>query len=672
MAKQKKKYKPTIASAVPPPQQEIKLERNSRLNIIIPIVIAVVTFICFHRALQNQFLNWDDGIYVTNDPYITKMTGTNIKKLLFENVTQNYYHPLTMLTLAANYHFSQLKPEAYYVTNIVIHIINAILVFFLATLLFETMVEKIRHPRIRGIPWLAGLCALWFAIHPMHVESVAWLSERKDVMYGFFYFLGLIMYVKYFREGEKRKWMIYVALCYIASLLSKPMAVSFPLSLFAIDILLRRENIRKLIIEKWPFFVLSLAGGALAFLTTANTGQIAFLHGYTIIQKFCIACYGFMMYTSKAFVPVNLCSFYPYPNLFTDYTLPSVFYFAPLAAAAIASIPIYLTYRFARNYFNVVLFGMGFYFANLVFVLQFVSAGMTVMMERYTYIAYFGLFFLLAWCIYRLWEKLPAFRMLLYVLVGGVTAFWGYLCMERTKVWHDSGTLWSDVVAKYPDQIEKAYENLADFYAENGEYDKAYPSYVELVKMKSTAPSIYRNLGNIYAMRKEYDQSLAMYNQSLKLDSLNYDTYLDLGVTYSIMGKLDLALVNYNKAYRIDTASEKLLQNRAYTYFSGGQYALAITDYNHLIRMNPTPEYYFYRGQAEHNKGDYGAAIADYLHSLAMKPGNPDCMYDLSMAYKSIKDYSNALNYAEKAGQAGFKLPDNYIAQLQQLAKSAH
>jgi tetratricopeptide (TPR) repeat protein len=161
-----------------------------------------------------------------------------------------------------------------------------------------------------------------------------------------------------------------------------------------------------------------------------------------------------------------------------------------------------------------------------------------------------------------------------------------------------------------------------------------------------------------------------MYNQSLKLDSLNFDTYLDLGVTYSIMGKPDLAIMNYNKAYHFDTASEKLLQNRAYTYFSAKQFALAVTDYNHLIRINPTPEYYFYRGQAEHNSGDFMHAIADYQKSLSMKAGNPDCMYDLSLAYNSVKDYSNALSFAVKAKQSGFKVPDVYIAQLQKSANS--
>src|SRR4051812_19376927 len=159
----------------------------SAKKILILSAICVLTFVCFRYTLNNQFTNWDDDFYVTNDPYIKAFTPENLKVIFTEDITKNNYHPLCMLSLAINYHFSQLEPRAYYFTNVLIHIANVILVFFLVIQL--TVRLKIDE---RGRLFMAGLCALLMGAHPMHVESVAWIAERKDVLYAFFYFAGLL------------------------------------------------------------------------------------------------------------------------------------------------------------------------------------------------------------------------------------------------------------------------------------------------------------------------------------------------------------------------------------------------------------------------------------------------------------------------------------------------
>src|ERR1700757_162307 len=173
------------------------------------IVVIVTTFFCYRYSLNNQLTNWDDGVYVTENPYVKVMSWDNIKAMLDprKNITQNYYHPLTLFSLMLNYHFSKDKPEGYYITNIVIHLLNTALIFFFIMQLLGAMVKR-KYGDIKGIVWLAALCALWHGIHPMHVESVSWLAERKDVLYLFFYILGLMTYVKYVEAGES-KWLIY-------------------------------------------------------------------------------------------------------------------------------------------------------------------------------------------------------------------------------------------------------------------------------------------------------------------------------------------------------------------------------------------------------------------------------------------------------------------------------
>jgi len=198
------------------------------------LAISIITFLCFNYTIHNQFTNWDDDFYVTNDPYIKALTPENLKIIFTEDITKNNYHPFCMLSLAINYYFSQLNPAPYYITNILIHIGNVVLIFFL----FLALSRKLEVKEY-GQAIIAAFGALWFGIHPMHVESVAWIAERKDVLYCFFYVAGLLTYLRYL-ENTHRKWYIYTLLLFIASCLSKPMAVVFPLSLLCIDVLFQR------------------------------------------------------------------------------------------------------------------------------------------------------------------------------------------------------------------------------------------------------------------------------------------------------------------------------------------------------------------------------------------------------------------------------------------------
>ncbi|HTB32352.1 MAG TPA: hypothetical protein VK808_10025, partial [Bacteroidia bacterium] len=200
MNNQKKNIQKKSAPVQGKPQPQVKPMQSSMssrdMNIALLAGVSVITFICFHYTLHNQFLNWDDWIYVTKDKYITSFTAANINSMLFHDITLNYYHPLTMLTYAVNYQFSQLNPWGYYFTQVILHILNAIIIFYFTKTLMEAMV-KVGYKVLPIIPWLVAIGSLIHGVHPMHVESVAWVAERKDVMYSIFYFIGLIMYVRY-------------------------------------------------------------------------------------------------------------------------------------------------------------------------------------------------------------------------------------------------------------------------------------------------------------------------------------------------------------------------------------------------------------------------------------------------------------------------------------------
>ena len=401
--------------------------RPSNLRLMLLAGIAAITFLCYNYTLHNHFTNWDDGLYVETNPYIKNLTSDNIKMILFHNITNNYYHPITMLTIAANYHNGKMEPFGYYLTNVTMHVLNTCLTFFLIFILLEAMEEK-GYGRMQGKEWLAAFGALCYGIHPMHVESVSWLAERKDVMYAFFYFMGLIVYTGYLRGGRIKWYDTMASLCllivsfvfmwgllqikymltffgllaatgfgvwyiatrrdkeksigivfllvfplFICSLLSKPLAVVFPFSLLAIDVLLRRDKekpglwndvtalgslllitvivmfelathnvldnvIANVIvfplliitwlfltqylkkktfslaaITKFPFFLVSVVAGIWAWHAQKASGSVASFHTFSVLERLTFAAYGFTMYAVKAFVPLHLCSYYPSP-----------------------------------------------------------------------------------------------------------------------------------------------------------------------------------------------------------------------------------------------------------------------------------------------------------------------------------------------------------------------
>jgi protein O-mannosyl-transferase len=744
MNNQKKNVQQKGTGTALKPKQQVAPKQTAvqpqYMNVALLAAVSVITFICFNYTLHNQFLNWDDWIYITKDTNITSFTAAHLNMLLFRDITLNYYHPLTMLTLAVNYQFSQFNPMGYYFTNIVLHITNAILIFYFTKMLLEAMV-KVGYKTLPVIPWLVAIGALLHGIHPMHVESVAWISERKDVMYSIFYFIGLMMYVRY-TQGARFKWMLYLniflaIMClwgiiglkdfsletgatkgigfsindsvlllpffimlvsaiiielkfdkirlelfyvlefFILSLFSKPLAASFPLSLLAVDILLKRDvkfisqtngwlyneakALFKLVLEKWMFFLVAvLSGLQSAYLQNINN-TLAFTNGYTVRQKLFIACYTFSMYTFKAFYPANLCNYYPFPNLTSGHFLPAIFYITPFSAIAIVSIPLLLA-RKNKDIFRVIIFGLGFFFANLVFVLQFLSAGTTIFSERYSYISYFGLIFIFVYLAHWLWQNKKAMHTVIAGVIGLVCITCFYLSYQRTKVWHSPETLWSDAIAKNGMDAPTPYLNLGSFYTDSGKYEKAYPEFVVLEKMHTKEPGVYRDLGNIYGMRNQFDSSLYCFGMALKYDSLDPTIYNNRGITYANLGKFDLALNDFKKAYALDTSQYGVLADIARTLTQVGRPGEAIPVYGKLIQKHPKePSYYMSRGNAYLNSGNLQLAKDDYLHLLELQPNNGECMYNLSVVYVKLNDKTGALKYANMAQSAGFKLPDGYL-----------
>ena len=251
-----------------------------------PLIIVILTIAVYFKSLNNQFLvNWDDNVYVTTNNDIRNTNDKDFLKKTFTDYVHGNYHPLTMLSLSMDYKKHKLDPKAYHKTNLNIHILNSLLVFLLIWLLTK---QK----------WVSFITSVLFAIHPMHIESVAWISERKDLLYSFFFLAALCLYTLYCIK-EKNKIVYYSAalILFVFSTLSKGMAASFPFILFIIDFYLDKKITLKRAIDKVPFLLIAVIMGFVA-LDAQKAGNALYIH-YDLIDRLLFAGYAVLLYIYK-------------------------------------------------------------------------------------------------------------------------------------------------------------------------------------------------------------------------------------------------------------------------------------------------------------------------------------------------------------------------------------
>ena len=624
--------------------------------------IILLTYIAFSPALKNGFTNWDDNIYIGENALIKNLSGANIKKMFnTETAVSNNYHPITILSLAIDYKLAGYNPKTYHVTSLLFHLLNTALVFWFIFLLSG-------HKVI-----VAAIVAIFFGIHPMHVESVAWISERKDVLYTFFFIAALICYYKYIHYTGKAKILMYVfiLLLFLLSILSKAMAVVLPMVLLLIDYYKDRKFNKYTICEKIPFFVISLIFGVLA--SQIQSGAIAKFEVFSWVQRLSFASYGMINYILNLFIPAKLSSFYPYPNLIGD-RLPIIFYIAPIIVLALFVL-VFISIR--KN--KILAFGFLFFFFTIALVLQFVSVGQVIMADRYTYVPYIGLLFPIAmsyeWLQDQQDKKHILYHKLFKLLLIVCTALSIWFAHERVKVWKDSDVLWTDAINKYPSS--EAYRNRGSYLvnkvaydlgkkkvAEN-EFDRALEDFNISIKMSSDNAKVYINRANIYGLKSRFDLALSDYSHAIALDKTDAQTYFNRAITYSIMKQFDKAAEDYTTALTLNPALIMAKENRAYVYVDNGNYEKAQTDLNELIQLDPTnANYYFYRGFAYFKIGNIPAALNDNSTAIQLKPEYSAAYFNRSVINKASGNFKNALDDALKAKNLGYKVDAAYLNDL--------
>lgn len=670
MSKKKPAHKKSATPHRPSGKSNSSTWLNDSQRKLALAILCVATFIAFYPSLQCEFTNWDDGTYVTQNHTIWKLDGESIKKIFTEPVSLNY-HPLTMLSLAFDYSLGGLDPYYYHLNNVFFHIINVLLVFFFVRELFLGLQKNIRV----DADVIALFTASLFAIHPMRVESVTWVAERKDVLYVMFFFLSCIAYLRYLKKQEI-KFMIYAFLFFALSCLSKGMGVVLPVVLMLIDWLYGKaatpKEIWKSALNKSVFFVGALFFGVLAFKIQSQ-GAIAAMETFSLFQRFTFAGYGFVMYLFKMIWPVDLSAFYPYPFTDAQGNIPMIYYASPFIALALGAAAFWFYWRDKENN-RVLLFGLAFYFVTVALVLQFISVGSVIMAERYTYLSYTGIFMVGGFYFDRIRATLSAnaFRSAQGAwIVACVVLAW--LTFDRTKVWTNAGTLWTDAMKQFP-FIEIAYENRGvyykDLYEKTGkmEYLDHMLADYEFVteKLHSKNEKIWSNLGNLYGLRKEFGKSLHAYSMAIEYNPGNASTYLNRAITYSMMGRLDSALIDFDNSIKMNSEEALAFKNRAYARMQVGRFDESVQDYNRALELFPYDTLSFLnRGIAYFNAKKFNEAIDDFNKYLGMVPNHAQTCFNISLSYKNLGRNQEALQFALRAQQLGHQVTPDYLNSLQ-------
>ncbi len=556
------------------------------------IILVLSVLILYTPSLKNDFLtNWDDESYVVRNADIQSFNISNIQKV-FSSYYVGHYHPITMLSYMFDASIDGLNPKVFHTTNMLLHIINVLLVFALVLLLLKNRFS-------------AFLAALLFGIHPMHVESVAWISGRKDVLYTLFFIASLIVYVKYVSLNSYRT-LIICFVFFILSVLSKSMAMTLPGILIIIDSFLGRKFSWKIIIEKIPFLIVSIIIAYIAVKSQSEQAMSIAPH-LSIINRFLMVFYSIAYYLFMFIFPFHFAAIQYYPSSIVAGETSFIFYLIPFALLLL------LLFLFNKKATRVLtFFSVSFFVISLSVVLQFVPVGMAVVAERYTYIPYIGLSLPLIFFIHSTISNKAKKHYLVYFLLLGFVLYFGIATSKRVKQWKNSIILFSDLCTKYPDNSH-AWWSLANSQKEYTFYADAIQSYNTCIKLNPNYDMAYFNRGIAKVMLKDYKGGWADYNKTLLLNPNYTGVMINKGNILFEKKDYKEAINEYEKAIELDEKHTLAHLQIGLALSETEQLGAAIQKFTHVIDINPMyADAYYYRGVIYYNRNHKDSACIDW------------------------------------------------------------
>ncbi|MCF8344750.1 MAG: tetratricopeptide repeat protein [Bacteroidales bacterium] len=519
-------------------EKQTKIQSSSKSGKITWLTLTgllMITIIVFSSSLKNEILyGWDDGVYI-EDNHVQNLSFKNIGHY-FSNYYLGMYQPLAVLSFGINYALSGDSTTSYHFINLLLHLLNVFLVF--------KLIKSISNKDLT-----AFLVALLFAIHPMHVESASWIATRSNLLYSAFFLLALISYRKYLENPESKTQLLLTYLWFLLSLFSKSMAVTLPLILLLFDYLIDKKIIWKKIIEKIPFFLLSLIFGLIAIKAASTSGHIENLQlEYSFIDRIFLVSYALVFYIFKLFFPFHLSAIYTYPDKING-MLPWEYY-----ASLVVVILLVVWMARMKNNRRIFIFGTLFFVSCLSVVLPVVWSRIFITADRYTYIAYIGIFFIIAKLITMLFEnksmKARKWRPFVSGLLVIYLLFFTVKSYQRNHYWKDTDTLLTHVIqhGKTKEDVAAGYFYRGSLEDSRQNFRKAFEDYSSALQYNPEYTLAYNNRGIIKGRMQDFEGALQDFKEAIANKPDYAEAYYNSGIAQYQLQHLEAACRDWQQA----------------------------------------------------------------------------------------------------------------------------
>jgi len=575
------------------------------------LVLVLSTLLVFWQVRNFEFTNYDDNAYIAQNPHFSH--GLNRDDVIWAFTTPNIgnWLPLTWLSFMLDSQLFGLDPGRMHLVNLLLHIVNTLLLF--------AVLKK-----MTGSLWPSAFVAAAFALHPVHVESVAWVIERKDVLSAFFFMLTIAAYVGYVRSGGLIRYLLTILL-FVLGLLAKPMLVTLPALLLLLDYwplerireqrtedrkrktegVFQKLSTEQLIVEKVPFIALSVVSSVITFLVHLKSGsEVAHIDILPLKVRAANTFLSYARYIGKLFWPQKLAVFYPFDaDNFASWQVA-------MCVLLLLVISI-LVIRFGRSrkYLPV---GWFWFVGTLVPVIGFVQAGLQGLADRYTYIPYTGLFIMIGWGLPELLSKWPQRKIALGLSMVIALTTLGICAHQQVSYWNNSITLFSHAIEVTQNNYVAHY-NRGVAYNSIGRYEDAIKDYKQAARINPDYSEANYNLGLAYGKLGRQQEAIEAFKQAIRIKPDYAEAYINLGVTYDELGRRQEAIEAYKQAIRIKPDYAKAYLNLGVTYYRLGRYKDAVEPYKQAIKIKPDFVLAHYNlGVAYFVLGDKNSALEEY------------------------------------------------------------
>lgn len=571
---------------------------------MICLMLAIGVFIVYWPASNHEFLDYDDRDYVTANPHVQAgLTGGNIAWAFCSFYSYNW-HPLTWLSHMLDTDLFGSSPCGPHLVNVALHAANAILVF----LLLFTLTKA---------PWRPAFVAALFAFHPLHVESVAWIAERKDLLSALFGLSALLAYTRFVKTNSRRSYWLAVFL-FALGLMSKPMIVTLPFVMLLLDYWpLQRFNkstLRRIITEKIPFFLLTAASCVVTFLAQATSGAVAALDQIPLALRIENMFVSYALYLGKTIWPVHLAVPYPLPDA---YPVGSVL--LPIAAILLVSILV----LFYRRKFPFLGVGWIWFLGMLVPVIGLIQVGTQAMADRYTYLPAIGLFLMFVWGGSEWLVKLHAPRFVVVLMVTAVIVACSARTRNQLSYWQNTETLFRHSLEVTTNNAV-AYENLANNLADQGRYAEAVDDFQSALEINPHNGSVHNDLGTTLMMRGKLNEAEFHFRQAVQWNHADANAWMNLGVASALRGDYTNAVTYYEQSLTLAPGKPEAHNNLAYALAKLNRLDEARTHYETALQIWPDyPQAHFNLGCLLLQLGQRQKATTHLIEAVRLKPDYP-------------------------------------------------